>query len=71
MTAVVVLCGTERDEWELPGGKLEPEVAGGVRRSEVREETGWHVELLALLDVWVYVPVPNQSVFVADIPATR
>ena len=66
----VVLLRNERDEWELPGGKLEagesPE-ACVVR--EVREETGWHVELLALLDVWVYVPVPKRSVFVVTYAA--
>jgi 8-oxo-dGTP pyrophosphatase MutT (NUDIX family) len=66
----VVLLRNERDEWELPGGKLEagesPE-ACVVR--EVREETGWHVELRALLDVWVYVPEPKRSVFVVTYAA--
>jgi 8-oxo-dGTP pyrophosphatase MutT (NUDIX family) len=66
----VVLLRNDRDEWELPGGKLEagesPE-ACVVR--EVREETGWHIELLALLDVWVYVPEPKRSVFVVTYAA--
>ncbi len=66
----VVLLRNDRHEWELPGGKLEagesPE-ACVVR--EVREETGWHVELRALLDVWVYVPVPTRSVFVVTYAA--
>jgi 8-oxo-dGTP pyrophosphatase MutT (NUDIX family) len=66
----VVLLRNDRDEWELPGGKLEagesPE-ACVVR--EVREETGWHVELRALLDVWVYVPQPKLSVFVVTYAA--
>jgi 8-oxo-dGTP pyrophosphatase MutT (NUDIX family) len=66
----VVLLRNDRDEWELPGGKLEagesPE-ACVVR--EVREETGWHVELHALLDVWVYEPEPKRSVFVVTYAA--
>jgi mutator protein MutT len=67
----VALLRNERDEWELPGGKLE---AGEAPETcvirEVREETGWEVELVALLDVWVYEPEPKRSVFVVTFAAS-
>lgn len=51
----VVLLKNERDEWELPGGKLElgetPEVC--VIR-EIEEELGLTVTIGPLLDSWVY-----------------
>lgn len=51
----VVLLKNERDEWELPGGKLElgesPEVC--VIR-EIEEELGLTAQVGPLLDSWVY-----------------
>src|SRR5260221_1896670 len=51
----VVLLKNERDEWELPGGKLElgetPETC--VVR-EIEEELGLAVQIGPLLDTWVY-----------------
>jgi 8-oxo-dGTP pyrophosphatase MutT (NUDIX family) len=51
----VLLLMNERDEWELPGGRLEvgeqPE-ACVVR--EIREETGWDTSVATILDSWVY-----------------
>ncbi|MBO2454193.1 NUDIX hydrolase [Actinomadura barringtoniae] len=57
----VVLLKNEREEWELPGGRLEstdvsPEAA--VER-ELEEETGWSVKAGPLLDVWIYQPLPE------------
>ncbi|MGI5185405.1 NUDIX hydrolase [Dactylosporangium sp. CA-152071] len=51
----VLLLRNERDEWELPGGKLElgeDPMACVVR--EVAEETGWTVTVGAILDCWQY-----------------
>lgn len=53
--ARVLLLRNERDEWELPGGRLErgespPECV----MREVTEEVGWSVEAGPLLDAWVY-----------------
>ncbi|MEV0131410.1 NUDIX domain-containing protein [Dactylosporangium sp. NPDC050688] len=51
----VLLLHNERDEWELPGGKLElgedPTVC--VTR-EIFEETGWAVTVGPILDSWQY-----------------
>jgi 8-oxo-dGTP pyrophosphatase MutT (NUDIX family) len=51
----VLLLKNERDEWELPGGKLEvgedPEVC--VAR-EITEEVGWKITTGPILDAWQY-----------------
>jgi 8-oxo-dGTP pyrophosphatase MutT (NUDIX family) len=51
----VVLLQNERDEWELPGGKLEPgeDPAACVVR-EVMEELALDVALGPILDSWLY-----------------
>ncbi|AQA11934.1 NUDIX hydrolase [Streptomyces malaysiensis] len=72
----VVLLKNERDEWELPGGRLEigspdgavppdasPEAA---LEREIQEETGWEVKAGPLIDggVWIYQPVPGRRVLI-------
>lgn len=50
-----VLLKNERDEWELPGGKLEPgEDPGQCAVREVKEELALDVALGPILDSWVY-----------------
>jgi 8-oxo-dGTP pyrophosphatase MutT (NUDIX family) len=51
----VLLLENEREEWELPGGKLElgEDPADCVVR-EISEETGWEVRAGPLLDCWQY-----------------
>ncbi len=51
----VLLLENERNEWELPGGKLElgEDPAACVVR-EIGEETGWQVAAGPLLDCWQY-----------------
>jgi 8-oxo-dGTP pyrophosphatase MutT (NUDIX family) len=51
----VLLLRNERDEWELPGGKLDlgEEPARCVAR-EIAEEVGWQIATGPLLDVWQY-----------------
>ncbi len=51
-----VVLRNERDEWELPGGRLEtsdrsPEAALG---REIDEELGLAVEIGRLIDSWIY-----------------
>ena len=51
----VVLLQNERDEWELPGGKLEPgEDPGQCAVREVKEELALDVALGPILDSWLY-----------------
>ncbi|NEA40177.1 NUDIX hydrolase [Streptomyces sp. SID11385] len=62
----VLLLRNERDEWELPGGQLDPQDAdpeAAVIR-ELREETGWAIRPAALLDTWLYEPLPGQRVLI-------
>ncbi|HCT78599.1 MAG TPA: NUDIX hydrolase [Micromonosporaceae bacterium] len=51
----VLLLHNERDEWELPGGKLElgEDPIECVTR-EISEETGWTVDVGSILDCWQY-----------------
>jgi 8-oxo-dGTP pyrophosphatase MutT (NUDIX family) len=51
----VLLLRNEREEWELPGGKLElgEDPAACVAR-EIAEEVGWTVTVGPVLDAWQY-----------------
>ncbi|MDG4797552.1 NUDIX domain-containing protein [Micromonospora sp. WMMD1082] len=63
----VPLLRNERDEWELPGGKLEvgetPEE--GVCR-EVAEEIGLTIGEVGIIDTWVYAITPARHVFIVS-----
>ena|SRR2546428_9072553 len=61
----VVLLKNERDEWELPGGKLEKgEKPESCVAREIMEETGWQVTVGPLLNAWVYNILPGRTAFV-------
>lgn len=50
-----LLLKNEREEWELPGGKLElDETPEECVAREIEEESGWTADVVGLLDVWVY-----------------
>jgi ADP-ribose pyrophosphatase YjhB (NUDIX family) len=51
---MLLLCN-ERDEWELPGGKIEiGETPEECLAREIEEETGWPVQMAEILDSWIY-----------------
>ena len=52
----VLVLRNERGEWELPGGRLEPddESPAAALRREFREEVALDVEVGELVDSWIY-----------------
>ncbi|MEU5162200.1 NUDIX hydrolase [Streptomyces sp. NPDC020875] len=76
----VLLLKNEREEWELPGGRLELPGADSpgddspertVER-ELREETGWTVKAGPLIEggVWIYEPIPGRRVLIVTYGCT-
>jgi 8-oxo-dGTP pyrophosphatase MutT (NUDIX family) len=61
----VILVRNERDEWELPGGKLEPSESPkeGLAR-EIAEELQLPVEPETILDSWIYTIASGVHVLV-------
>lgn len=63
--AKVVLLKNERDEWELPGGRLEAgEEPSLCIIREISEELGVEVKLGDFLDCWRYPVLPKKEVLV-------
>ncbi len=62
---LVLLLQNERNEWELPGGKLElgEDPADCVVR-EIGEEAGWRVRAGPLLDCWQYHIREGQDIVI-------
>jgi 8-oxo-dGTP pyrophosphatase MutT (NUDIX family) len=61
----VILLRNERDEWELPGGKLElSESPERCLSREIAEELQLAIEPGAILDSWIYTIVPGVDVLV-------
>ena len=61
----VLLLKNERDEWELPGGKLEPgEQPVDCVAREISEETGLSVITGPILDAWQYHICPGRDVLI-------
>lgn len=62
---LVLLLRNERDEWELPGGKLElGEDPARCAEREIIEEVGWEVAAGPLIDAWQYHIADGADVLV-------
>jgi 8-oxo-dGTP pyrophosphatase MutT (NUDIX family) len=62
---LVLLLRNERDEWELPGGKLElGEEPPHCAEREIAEEAGWEVAAGPLIDAWQYHIADSADVLV-------
>ncbi|WP_075739106.1 NUDIX hydrolase [Streptomyces acidiscabies] len=78
----VLLLKNEREEWELPGGRLETGSPDGsvppddspesALEREIQEETGWEVKAGPLIDggVWIYEPIPGRRVLIVTYGCT-
>jgi 8-oxo-dGTP pyrophosphatase MutT (NUDIX family) len=65
------LLRNERDEWELPGGKLEPgEEPAACLAREIQEELAWDAAVGDPVHTWVYRVFPDRHVFVLTFLAT-
>jgi 8-oxo-dGTP pyrophosphatase MutT (NUDIX family) len=68
----VILLKNERNEWELPGGKLElNETPPSCVAREVTEELQLHVEAQRLLDSWIYTIAPDVHVLILTYGCTE
>jgi 8-oxo-dGTP pyrophosphatase MutT (NUDIX family) len=62
----VVLLMNERNEWELPGGRIEiGESPQECVKREIYEELGLSVSVEKLLDTYLFQVIPDKYVFIA------
>lgn len=61
----VLLALNDRDEWELPGGRLEiGETPEECVAREIEEETGLRVRVGPVIRNWVFDVIPNRQLLV-------
>ena len=61
----VVLLENDRDEWELPGGRLESgEAPETCLAREFAEELGAVVGIAGIIDCWVYEVLPGREIVI-------
>ncbi|WP_414942516.1 NUDIX hydrolase [Amycolatopsis sp. cmx-11-51] len=62
----VLLLHNERDEWELPGGRVElGETPERCVAREIHKETRISVDVVEILDSWMYhIAVAKKNVFI-------
>ena len=68
----VVLLLNERDEWELPGGRLERgEDPAACLDREFAEELGAEIVVNGILDCWLYQVLPEREVLIVTYAVRR
>ena len=68
----VVLLMNERDEWELPGGRLERgENPVACLEREFAEELGAEIAADRILDCWLYQVLPGKEVLIVTYAVRR
>ncbi len=68
----VVLLLNERDEWELPGGRLERgEDPVACLEREFAEELGAEIVADGILDCWLYQVLPGKDVLIVTYGVRR
>lgn len=67
----IVLLMNEREEWELPGGRIEiGESSLECLAREIREELNMDVSVGAPLDSYLFEVIPGKSVFIVTYACT-
>ena len=67
----IVLLKNERDEWELPGGRIETgESSAECLAREIDEELGLRVVVGAPLDSYLFEVIPGKHVFIVTYACT-
>ena len=68
----VALLENEREEWELPGGRLEPgEAPKTCLVREFAEELGVVVEVARIIDCWLFEVLPQREVLIVTYGVKR
>jgi len=67
----IVLLLNERDEWELPGGRIEAgESPQSCLRREIEEELDVPVQVGPLIDTYLFEVIPGKHVFIVTYACT-
>lgn len=61
----VLLVKNDRNEWELPGGRMElGETPEDTIVREIREELNVNCEVIRIVDSWMFEVLPDKYVFI-------